>query len=109
MQAPTPVEDHFNFLKTVKGEAGSTGAAVAGFDFPIGIPARYAVLLGIEEFKSFHLQLGVGEFSDFFRICISSSQISYPRSNCFAGRLSYNMEAGIRSNHRPPMGQILVD
>ena len=50
-----------------------------GFDFPIGIPARYAALVGIEEFKSFLLQLGVGEFSDFFRIYIKSSEISKHR------------------------------
>jgi hypothetical protein len=57
--APTVVGDYFGLLKMVKA------TAIVGFDFPIGIPIRYADLLGIADFKSFLVQLGGGDFADF--------------------------------------------
>jgi len=39
-QAPALVGDHFRLLNRIKGEVGTSGAAIVGFDFPIGIPAR---------------------------------------------------------------------
>ena len=57
-----------------------------GFDFPIGIPARYAALVGIEEFKSFLLQLGVGEFSDRLAHCSGhSAGIKWAQPQLLAG------------------------
>jgi hypothetical protein len=41
-QAPALVGDHFGLLSRIKGEIGASGAAVVGFDFPIGIPRRAA-------------------------------------------------------------------
>jgi hypothetical protein len=75
-QAPALVGDHFGLLNRVKGEVGATGTAVVGFDFPIGIPARYARLLGVTEFKSFLMQLGCNDFGDFYRVSARSSDIS---------------------------------
>ncbi|SRR6266852_1066121 len=74
--APALVVDHRGLMNRVKGEIGETGIAVVGFDFPIGIPARYAALLGVTEFKPFLLELGDGDFSDFYRISARSSEIS---------------------------------
>ena len=73
---PTLVGDHFGLLNRIKDEIGETGSAVLGFDFPIGIPARYAALLGVTEFKSFLRQLGHGDFSDFYRISAGSAEVS---------------------------------
>ena len=42
---------------------------MVGFDFPIGIPASYARLIGATEFKSFLSQLGRGNLTDFYRVC----------------------------------------
>jgi hypothetical protein len=39
VQAPALIGDHFEFLNHVKGEIGTTGTAVVGFDFPLGIPS----------------------------------------------------------------------
>jgi hypothetical protein len=75
-QAPVLAGDHFGLLNRIKDEIGETGTAVVGFDFPIGIPARYAALLGITEFKPFLMQLGQGDFSDFYRISASSAEVS---------------------------------
>ena len=75
-QSPALVGDHRGFMNRVKKETGETGAAVVGFDFPIGIPVRYAALLGVTEFKPFLLQLGGGDFVDFYRISVTSSEVS---------------------------------
>jgi hypothetical protein len=75
-QAPVLVGDHVGLLNRIKDEIGETGTAVLGFDFPIGIPARYAALLGVTEFKSFLLQLGHGTFADFYRISATSAEVS---------------------------------
>jgi hypothetical protein len=74
--SPALVGDHLGFMNRVKSEVGEAGAAMVGFDFPIGIPARYAALLGITEFKCFLLQLGTGDFADFYHISASASEIS---------------------------------
>jgi hypothetical protein len=63
--APALVGDHSGLLKRVKDEVGATGAAVVGFDFPIGIPSRYAASLGVADFKAFLLQLGHNDFLRF--------------------------------------------
>jgi hypothetical protein len=76
VHAPTLVGDHHGFINRVKDEIGETGTAVVGFDFPIGIPAPYAALLGVTEFKSFLLQLGHSDFADFYRISARSSEVS---------------------------------
>jgi len=77
--APTLVGDHSGLLNRIKDEVRATGVAVVGFDFPIGIPARYAASVGVTQFKSFLLQLGHGDFGDFYRISERSSEISKHR------------------------------
>ena len=74
--APTLVGDHLGLISRIRAEIGETGSAVVGFDFPIGIPVRYAALIGVTEFKPFLLQLGHGDFRDFYRISVRSSDIS---------------------------------
>jgi hypothetical protein len=76
VQAPALVGDHFQLLNRVKGEVGTTGAAVVGFDFPIGVPAQYATLLGVREFKPLLLELGLGNFAKFYDVCRDASQIT---------------------------------
>jgi len=63
-------------LFAVGASVGETGTAVVGFDFPIGIPTRYASLIGVTEFKPFLLGLGKGDFSDFYRVCETADEIS---------------------------------
>lgn len=79
VQAPTLVGDHFGLLDRIKTEIGETATAVVGFDFPIGMPARYAALIGVTEFKLFLLQLGHGDFSDFYRLSAKPSEVSKHR------------------------------
>jgi hypothetical protein len=63
-------------MSRVKADVGATGIALIGFDFPIGIPAPYARLIGVNEFKPFLLQLGEGDWPDFYRICAKRSEVS---------------------------------
>src|SRR6266571_1726253 len=77
--APAPVDDHGAFISHVRSEVGISGTAVVGFDFPIGIPARYAALIGAKEFKPFLLQLEHDEFADFYRVSERAADISVHR------------------------------
>jgi hypothetical protein len=78
-QAPALVGDHVGLVSRIRGELGEAGTALVGFDFPIGIPVRYAALIGARDFKPFLLQLGRGDFADFYRISVVSSEISKHR------------------------------
>ena len=57
---------------------------LAGFDFPIGIPAAYARKVNVAQFAEGLEQFGAGEWSDFYRVCDTDKEISlhrpfYPR------------------------------
>lgn len=77
--APTLVGDHVGFTQRVKDEIGETGTAIVGFDFPIGIPTRYASLIGVKELKPFLLGTGRGGFSDFYTVSKTVTDISMYR------------------------------
>jgi hypothetical protein len=78
-EAPHPVGDHTHLITSIRSEIGSEGCALVGFDFPIGVPERYASAAGIEKFKSFLLELGTGAWADFFTVSRTSSEISMHR------------------------------
>jgi hypothetical protein len=57
---------------------------LAGFDFPIGVPTAYARKAEISSFPELLEVLGAGVWSDFYRVCEDSKEISlhrpfYPR------------------------------
>ena len=57
---------------------------LAGFDFPIGVPAEYARRTKIKRFSEALECFGTGEWADFYRICDRDDEISlyrpfYPR------------------------------
>jgi len=88
VEAPTPVGDPATLLGRLHDLANGAGAALVGFDFPIGIPERYAQLAGVDSFSVLLPELGGGEWADFYRVCEHASEISlhrpfYPRG---AGR-----------------------
>jgi|SRR5713101_463944 len=76
---PRPVGEHTQLIPSIRGEIGLRGSALVGFDFPIGVPEHYARAAGIKEFKSFLLQLGTGEWSDFFNVASVPREISIHR------------------------------
>jgi hypothetical protein len=74
--APKRVHDHKDLMAQARAAGGHSGIAVIGFDFPIGIPAVYARLVDVAEFKPLLLRLGQGEWRDFSRVCSTASEIT---------------------------------
>jgi hypothetical protein len=79
-EAARPVGDHMHLITSIRSEIRSEGCALVGFDFPIGVPERYANAAGIEMFKSFLLELGTGAWADFFAVCRIAAEISIYRA-----------------------------
>jgi|GEM_PF-69405 len=82
--APEPVGEPSTFLERMRGRAAPGAGVFAGFDFPIGLPARYARLAGIDEFLPLLPRLGEGEWSGFYEVAERPEQVSarrpfYPR------------------------------
>ena len=73
---PNLLENHADFISSIRRLLKADECAFVGFDFPIGIPAAYARLAGFTEFKSFLLALGDGKWSDFRRVARTASEIS---------------------------------
>lgn len=63
----------------LREEAGETGCAFAGFDFPIGIPASYAERAHISSLRALLRKPGRGEWKDFYSVCDKPDQISVHR------------------------------
>jgi hypothetical protein len=78
-EAPRPVGDHAQLITSIRSEIGSEGCALVGFDFPIGVPERYASAAEIEEFKPFLLELGTGAWADFFTVSRIAAEITIHR------------------------------
>ena len=66
-------------LQRLKAEAGEGGCAVAGFDFPIGLPVAYARKAGIGDFQEFLLNWGEGRWADFDKPARLSGEICVER------------------------------
>jgi len=77
--APCPVGDHAGLIPSIRAEIGSDSSCLVGFDFPIGIPAAYARLAGVTEFKPFLRELGRAMWADFYNVAQLPSQISLHR------------------------------
>lgn len=67
-------------IPRVLSEIGSDASAIIGFDFPIGLPRKYAEQLAIASFKNFLLSLDHQDgWSEFWSVCEKSEQISLKR------------------------------
>ena len=77
--SPNRIEKHTDLIPRIRRQIDSGQCALVGFDFPIGIPAPYARLAGVTDFKSFLRQVGSGEWADFHRVARVPSEISIQR------------------------------
>lgn len=75
---PEPVGDTSSLVQRAREWAGP-GAALLGFDFPIGLPARYAERAGIADFIELLPRLGEGEWREFYDVAHTPDQISLRR------------------------------
>jgi hypothetical protein len=85
--APEHVGNLGSLIEQLRTEAGETGCAFAGFDFPIGVPAFYARQAAISSFRALLPKLECDEWKDFYSVCDSADQISvhrpfYPDGKC---------------------------
>jgi hypothetical protein len=72
---PAPVGDPATFFDRLRLIA-PTGAIVAGFDFPIGIPRGYAEAAGIESFLEWLPHLGHGQWTEFYEPASTPKEVS---------------------------------
>jgi SAM-dependent methyltransferase len=82
--APQPVGDVLTLLERLSLLADG-GCVLAGFDFPIGLPAAYAEQAGIRDFRALLPRLGTDEWSRFYDVAESRQEIGvrrpfYPRN-----------------------------
>ena len=77
--APALIENHVVLIPSIRMRIDNGGCALVGFDFPIGIPASYAVQAGVTAFKPFLRDLGKGEWTDFYNVATVPSEISLRR------------------------------
>ncbi len=59
--------------------AAEGGAVVAGFDFPIGLPAAYAGRAEIDDFRALLPLFGDGDWAEFFTPCETAGEIAMRR------------------------------
>jgi hypothetical protein len=72
--ASSPIPD-VGDLRSGLGVTASQ-ALFVGFDFPIGMPRRYADRAGISHFLDVLPNLGRGEWTDFFCVAVRADEIS---------------------------------
>lgn len=68
-----------DLLNSIRAGLAKTECAVVGFDFPIGVPAAFAHLAGVTQFKSFLRELGRGAWSQFYEPALTAAEISIHR------------------------------
>ncbi len=79
VDAPKPVGDLTTYFGRLLERAGADAAVLSGFDFPIGLPARYADQAGLSDFRNALSSLGHGRWQDFYKPAPSQSDISVAR------------------------------
>jgi hypothetical protein len=78
--------------------AASQQRVLAGFDFPIGVPAHWAKKAGIQSFMSLLPILGTGEWAQFFDVAEHAEDINvhrpfYPRASATGSKRKHLVDA----------------
>jgi len=77
--ATTPVRSTTDMLARLLHDAGRGGSVLAGFDFPIGLPAAYAERAGIGAFLEVLGAFGGPEWADFYKVAERPDEIDLRR------------------------------
>ena len=83
--APEPVGPLATLFERMRALAGPSGAVFAGFDFPLGLPAAHARLIGIADFARVLPRLGRGRWSRFYDVAGTPKEVN-PRRPFFPDR-----------------------
>ncbi|MFC0813051.1 hypothetical protein ACFHYO_13150 [Paracoccus panacisoli] len=79
----------------------ATGRVLAGFDFPIGVPASYGALTGLDGFEDLLARIGRGAWADWGLVCQEAGQIAihrpfYPQTGGVKGTVKKaHLETGL--------------
>ncbi len=103
VSAPSMVGCLSSYFRRLRGNLEADAAVLAGFDFPIGLPAQYAAKVGLSNFVDALPRFGRGEWDDSYCPAPSRSRIStkgrfYPISgwrDLLAPALTNNAELSI--------------
>lgn len=79
LAAPIPAGESATLLVRLREAAGPGGRVLLGFDFPIGLPLRYAEQNAVRDFPALLPQLGSGEWRDFYHPAETPEQIHQRR------------------------------
>lgn len=79
LDRPEPVGDVTTYFSRLSQRAGTGATVLAGFDFPIGLPARYARKAGISDFRAALSAFGRDRWRDFYDPAPTQSAISIAR------------------------------
>lgn len=88
--APETVGSTGSWRQRLNISSDESGPVVVGFDFPIGVPSAYATRVGIGSFRDALAAFGYDDWSQFYEVCTTPSQIGlhrpfYPNSCPVAG------------------------
>ena len=79
VDAPQPVGDLAAFCSALLASA-RTRTVLAGFDFPIGVPAAYGVATGLNDFREALARFGAAEgWIDFYRPATTAAEVTITR------------------------------
>jgi len=70
------VDNPGELLQVLRSEAGSEGKILAGFDFPIGLPASYAENVGISDYLKVLPEFGFGRWQEFYNLAEVPDQVN---------------------------------
>ena len=77
-ESAEPVGDLGTYFDRLRQRAGG-GSVLAGFDFPIGLPRRYAANAGLSDFRSALAGFGHGRWRDFYQPAETKAAITITR------------------------------
>lgn len=98
VDAPRMVGCLSSYFRRLRGNLEADAAVLAGFDFPIGLPARYAAKVGLTDFVDALPGFGRGEWDDFYcpapsQSCVSTSRPFYPEGSTGGTKKQHLVEA----------------
>lgn len=91
--APKPVGCLSSYFRRLRGNLEADATVLAGFDFPIGLPACYAAKVGVTDFVDELPRFGHGKWDEFFCPARSRSSISNEQTLLSGRKHERNQEA----------------
>ena len=79
VSAPTAVGSLLTYFSRLRRHVGTGATVFTGFDFPIGLPERYATKVGLTDFRAALPRFGRDEWRHFYEPARSQSDISATR------------------------------